>query len=452
MSRGQCPAVGQSRYPAAALWGLTLAFVFILYETTIPFHFQFSLSQLQSGWERAVLAVLQGPGGVLSSRSDILGNVALFCPLGFFLTLSPVLLWAGRWRPLLLVLAGLLTSLAVETLQLFSPERWTQTNDLLTNTIGTLAGVAVAIAAGRDLFDQAWAWALQKLREEPPALILVLLTAVILLGALLPLDLSISRRSLLNQLLTARLDPLTRPPEGWWVAGLGLVKQGWLFAFWGVAAAYRLADRRRPWLQLLGWAALLSLVAEGSHIFVQSRSLSVLAFIVNWCGAGLGAAALLTSRRLGLGGRNLTVALATGYVIYLVADSLSPLATTAVRSFLSSGTGTAATPSGALPLLPPRPWQTLMELGDGLARLMRFVPLGLALRLSIRGVSIRLLTAVLAAGAVLVLELLVWRYSPWSGNLIEVLLAWAGLAAGWAGGVKVARYRSVHRFNLENLP
>ena len=66
-------------------------------------------------------------------------NVLLFMPLGFFL---PVL-WQRfrklRWT----VLFGLCTSLLIETLQLFT-FRATDVNDLMTNTLGTILGWAVA--------------------------------------------------------------------------------------------------------------------------------------------------------------------------------------------------------------------------------------------------------------------------------------------------------------------
>jgi len=431
-----------SRYPAAAAWGLALALLFVLYETTIPFQFRFFWSQIAVGWERAVLGPFQGPGGVPASRSDLIGNVSLFVPLGFFLTLSPLFRRASRRRPLLLAGLGLLTSLAVECLQLFSPVRWAETSDLITNAFGTGLGILLALVVGRDLFDRACHWALRQLRVDPSALIWPLLTAIILLGALLPLDLSISRTSLLGQLDTARWNPWAHPPEGWTILGLGLIKQAWLFAFWGATAAQRWAGRRHALLQIFVGATLLALLAEGSHLFVRSRTLSVLAILVSGCGAGLGAGALLLGRHWGLSEKHLVFGVGSGYVIYLAADCLSPLAVSAVRFLIQGELMPPPVKTGPIPLLPTQPVPTLMALGNGLARMIRFVPLGLALPFLIEAKSVRYVTALTTAMVVLILELLVWHYSPWSGNLIEVGLAWVGISVGWSSGNAVAKYRS----------
>jgi glycopeptide antibiotics resistance protein len=434
-------ATGLSGYPAAAWWGLALSLLFILYETTIPFDFEFSRAQLAAGWEKAQWRTFLA-GGAVRSRSDLVVNVPLFVPLGFFLVLTPLWRRAGWWRPLLLTALGLLVSLSVESLQLFSPRRYPQTTDLITNSVGTALGVALALAGGHRLFDRICAWVRVKVRQDPSALILVVLTVAILIGALLPLDFSITRLSLRRHLTQAIWDPFTVPAEGRLLAALSLVKQAWLFAFWGAAAAYRTADRSWPLARVMLAAALLSLFAETSHLFVVSRSIWTLTPLVTWCGAGLGAVAVLWSRALGLSGHRLALVAGIGYLVYLVADCLSPVAAVVVRSLMigrppDGGLG----PAGGLPLWPRTEVSTLTALGAAAARLARFVPLGLGLRLLERRPSRRRLWAVLAAATVLGLELLVWRTSRWSGNVTEVLLAWAGMAAGWAAGAIVDRWR-----------
>jgi hypothetical protein len=131
-------------------------------------------------------------------------------------------------------------------------------------------------------------------------------------------------------------------------------------------------------------------------------------------------------------------------VIYLTADCLSPLAVSAVRSLIQGEPAPSAVKSGFIPLLPTQPVPTLAALGNGLARLIRFVPLGLVLSLGIGTTAARLVIALTAALVVLALELLVWFHSPWSGNLVEVFLAWTGIFAGWVSGNAVVRYRAAH--------
>jgi VanZ family protein len=76
-------------------------------------------------------------------QSDLLvyvvGNIALFVPLGFFLYL------AVRRRFALVVLAGALTSVAVEILQLPIWSRSTDIDDVLTNATGGFLGALAAV-------------------------------------------------------------------------------------------------------------------------------------------------------------------------------------------------------------------------------------------------------------------------------------------------------------------
>ena len=63
-----------------------------------------------------------------------LGNIGMFLPLGFF----PALLWrrGNLWRS---TLVGFLSSLGIETIQLFI-DRGTDLDDLILNTVGAAAG------------------------------------------------------------------------------------------------------------------------------------------------------------------------------------------------------------------------------------------------------------------------------------------------------------------------
>lgn len=72
---------------------------------------------------------------MFSDHTNSLLNVLLFVPMGLFLPI----LWkhfSPAWRT---VLFGLSTSLLIEVLQIFT-YRATDINDLMTNTLGTLAG------------------------------------------------------------------------------------------------------------------------------------------------------------------------------------------------------------------------------------------------------------------------------------------------------------------------
>lgn len=86
-------------------------------------------------WEPFRYMFSDGKGSLL--------NVALFVPMGLFLPL----LWQAFRNPVKLTFFGFLVSLMIEFLQIFT-RRATDVNDLITNTVGSLAGWLLAMLAG----------------------------------------------------------------------------------------------------------------------------------------------------------------------------------------------------------------------------------------------------------------------------------------------------------------
>ena len=78
----------------------------------------------------------------------LLGNIAMFVPIGFF----PALLWRG-WRWWKVLLLGLLTSCAIECIQFFFG-RSTDIDDVILNTTGAVLGFGL-YALFRALFPRA---------------------------------------------------------------------------------------------------------------------------------------------------------------------------------------------------------------------------------------------------------------------------------------------------------
>ena len=70
---------------------------------------------------------------------DILVNVALYLPFGYWLTR-----WAGRRRAGLAVASAGVLSLATEWTQLYSHSRFPSLTDVTCNIIGSLLGVWLA--------------------------------------------------------------------------------------------------------------------------------------------------------------------------------------------------------------------------------------------------------------------------------------------------------------------
>ena len=74
---------------------------------------------------------------------NVVGNFALFLPLGFFATI------VTRLRVLQVTLAAAVFSAFIELTQLAFGDRWVDVDDLLLNTTGALVGAVVATWARR---------------------------------------------------------------------------------------------------------------------------------------------------------------------------------------------------------------------------------------------------------------------------------------------------------------
>ena len=97
-----------------------------------------------TGWywpEEPLWRFLQWPQPLRVSREDAISNVLAYVPLGFLLIARTQAAGLSSTAGMALtVLAGFLLSLGVESLQQILPSRTPSVIDLLTNSIGTLAG------------------------------------------------------------------------------------------------------------------------------------------------------------------------------------------------------------------------------------------------------------------------------------------------------------------------
>ena len=91
---------------------------------------------------------LFSPGRVRAPRFDVIANLLAYLPFGAFVALVPRR--AVPWRRVALgTLAGFATSFAMESLQAWIPPRDANVVDLVSNTLGALAGAAIAAAIAR---------------------------------------------------------------------------------------------------------------------------------------------------------------------------------------------------------------------------------------------------------------------------------------------------------------
>lgn len=121
--------------PAAAAALAALTAVVIVYGSLYPFRFRGAFD-----WQRATAALL-ATADLLTSRGDLISNVLLYAPLGFFVAQSVARLRAAAVP--LAALAGGLLSVSVELLQYDAAFRSSAMSDVYMNCAGSLLGAFV---------------------------------------------------------------------------------------------------------------------------------------------------------------------------------------------------------------------------------------------------------------------------------------------------------------------
>jgi hypothetical protein len=132
--------------------------------------------------------------------------------------------------------------------------------------------------------------------------------------------------------------------------------------------------------------------------------------------------------------RRLGSVVGAGYLLFLVAETLGPSAPLLLHS-LQAGTWQGAAQLHLEWLLEPATDHPDMDmvLGGLLAMLAYYLPLGLGLQLFVPGRRRPVLLLCALIGSLL-LELAAGRLGPWPAQMAHVILAWAGIAAGWSLG------------------
>jgi glycopeptide antibiotics resistance protein len=163
---------------------VVLSGLFILYATTIPWDFSHGPSLDHVSWN----PFWDSHRGRPPSIPDLVQNVVLFVPFGFFAALAyPSLQRRAQLASIVLVgLAGLSLSLFVEGLQTMSYERSPAASDLATNFAGTLVGAAIAFAYSDRFSTRLEAWLTDLVRERPGLLLYLAAVAAVAAGALAP--------------------------------------------------------------------------------------------------------------------------------------------------------------------------------------------------------------------------------------------------------------------------
>ena len=167
--------------------------VFIIYGTVIPFNLASSREQVLTNLSEIIWTPFIDPDGSRASIPDVIQNILLFIPFGFFgfFALRPNTtssLTSLLLRMFLTGGLGFALSMTVEILQIFTVDRVTSVTDLLTNTLGTVIGCIGAHILAESLDRLIRSPIVQKASCSYTFYPLILSFIIVATGALQPFD------------------------------------------------------------------------------------------------------------------------------------------------------------------------------------------------------------------------------------------------------------------------
>jgi glycopeptide antibiotics resistance protein len=271
--QGKCvQAVGMSqRLLALCRCGFYLSVLLVIYGALFPFHFDIS----SFAWSHLSLVPFWDvERGRIHSLPDMLSNILLTVPLGFFGSMyfgSP-----GIWRSAVKwFFIGLGLGLLAEVIQLAVPSRVSDITDALNNGFGSLAGAAAAQLFGTQIIDLLSGQTLD--RRQTYFLILV---GIVTAGSLLPFDFGLDVSH-----IGSTVKQLLRNP---WESGIP-IQDEWIqmAEFIMIGAIAGLIRKPRVILLALG----LPFILEAMQFLVESHAPSGRDVAMNLAGAAAGLAA-----------------------------------------------------------------------------------------------------------------------------------------------------------------
>jgi len=235
----------------------------------------------------------------VASRADLVANLLLFLPIGFFVTGA---LRADRRGRLGLAAAVALTaafgaslSLAIEFTQVYFPARTVSLNDIAAETTGAVLGALAWALLGQAATDVVRDFSTTRERGGFAQRALQLYAAALVAAQLMPLDVTIDLGELAAKARAGRISPVPfshayeSPVEAVWDLGVDVL----LYAPVGALALLRgsAGVGRRAVFQAALRGTAVALAVEGMQIFVYTRSADTTDVLTGALGALLGAAA-----------------------------------------------------------------------------------------------------------------------------------------------------------------
>jgi len=410
----------RSRLPVV-LWALSAAF--IIYGTTIPFHFVTDRQVVLANLARVTPNPFISPDtGSRLSIPDVVGNLLLFVPFGCFGVWAAPRTRSVISRIVLLTVLAAALSACVEALQLLTVDRTSSVGDLLANTTGAFSGAVIATLARSSagiFFSAISASGLASGAMFYPMLVSAILVCA---GAWEPFDVTLDVGSIVPKIRALFHNPWPAGP----LTDEGLsVLQHLLFTsalvVWLQTAGFRAAVATGA---IAGAAVAVAL--EGSQLFIAARMPGVWDALVAVAGSLLGAvvgAAFLKIRRPALWCAGVFILTAIGVAM----QQLSPFTI-----------GPAERAFQWIPFLNYYEFTTSETVSHSAELLLACFPLGFALGLAIDRRGARLVAIVAATLAIAVpveygQRVIGGRYPDITDIALSVVGAWFGAWAATEG-------------------
>ena len=250
----------------------TFAFVyvlFIVYVTTIPFSFGLTSEQVMAHFHRVSWIPFFNPDGSRASLPDMVQNVVLFAPLGLLLVMSLARrVTTPGARIATATGLGLLLSVTVETLQLFTTDRTTSATDVATNTIGTCLGAWSTSFFASLLAALHRHPRVERLLSRQSAYPVLASLAIVTVGAWQPFDFTLDVGTILSKAHSLWRHPIDIPsmPSDEVAIALRMALLVVALASW-----FRDGSVEHPRRRALGIGLLLGVGLEASQLFIESR-------------------------------------------------------------------------------------------------------------------------------------------------------------------------------------
>ena len=277
---------------------LILYVLFTLYNTLIPFDFQFKGNSLFAALESAEWKPFVYKGG-RPPLTDIAGNILLFMPTGFLAYLW--LCQRGFRAPIILAaMSGLLLSFVIEFLQLFVKGRVSSTTDLILNGFGTFLGAFAAAVYFRAIAAHVNREIRRLIHEQPVTIFLAAIFLLQAVAAVFPFRISITISDLIDSIKHTNIGLfqntslsnllLHRPTEldGTAFSWFPFLENLLFWSVWGYIVSvcydsYWSIRRNANWL-MIAVAFMPAILLEFSQIFIVSRYCDINDIIANWLG------------------------------------------------------------------------------------------------------------------------------------------------------------------------